>query len=197
VDDPAEPMSPRISRPAALAMILAGAVVLAACSAAPAASHTARPTASPTPTLSASACTWSGVRQPLDTGSLGRFAVALTNTSSGLCVLDGYPTASLSGGPRGAEALPNATAAGLPAGAVEVPPGATAYAPVSLATTTDGGITGHCGDSKHTTLQLTPPGSPSTISLDVSLLHPCVPAPGFGWALYPIQPSMPTEASFG
>jgi hypothetical protein len=178
---------------------LVAVLLLAGCSA-PAPAPTSAPptpTASPTPTLAPAACTWTGVRQPLDTGSLGSFAVALTNTSSGTCVLDGFPAAALSGGPRGDENIGQGTAAGLPTGNVVVPAGATAYAPVALATTTDGGIDGHCTDSKHTTLVLTPPGSSTPISLDVSLLHPCVPIAGFGWAVYPIQPSMPTAASFG
>jgi hypothetical protein len=157
----------------------------------------ATPTASPTPTLAPASCTWSGVRQPLDTGSLGDFAVALTNTSAGTCVLTGFPSATLTGGPRGDEGVGQGSAAGLPTGDVVVPAGATAYAPVALATTTDGGIDGHCSDSKHTTLVLIPPGSSTPVSLDVSLLHPCVPIAGFGWAVYPIQPSMPTAASFG
>ena len=112
-------------------------------------------------------------------------------------MLTGYPAAVLSGGRRAAQQVPQGTASGLPTVSVVVPAGAIAYAPVSLAITTDGGITGHCTDSGHTTLQLTPPGSSSTISVDMSQLHPCTPAPGFGWAVYPIQVAMPTNASFG
>jgi hypothetical protein len=182
------------------AATLAGAalLLLAACTAPHVApTRSATPTASPTPTLSPSACTWTGVRQELDTGPLGHFVVALTNTSSGTCVLNGYPVATLSGGPRGDESVGQGTAAGLPAGPVVVPAGATAYAAIALATTTDGGIDGHCTDSRHTTLQLTPPGSPSTISVDVSLLHPCTQIAGFGWNVYPIQAAMPTASSFG
>lgn len=184
---------------APLIAALSGAVLLlTACAAGPSATTaTATPAASPTPTLAPSACTWSGVRQELAAGPLGHFAVALTNTSSGTCVLNGTPTASLSGGPRGDEPIGAGSAAGLPSGPVVVPAGATAYAPVALATTTDGGIDSFCTDSKHTTLQLTPPGSPSVISLDVSLLHPCSPIPGFGWAVYPIQPTLPAPTAFG
>jgi hypothetical protein len=185
---------------AAVASALAAmALLLAACTAAPASPTStapATPTASPTPTLAASACTWSGVRQQEPNGSLGHFAIALTNTSTGTCVLNGPPAASLSGGPHGTEPVAAGTASGLPAGAVVVPAGATAYAPVSLATTTDGGIDSFCTDSKHTTLELTPPGSPSTISVDVSLLHPCSPIPGFGWSVYPVQPTMPAAGAF-
>lgn len=186
--------------PLIAAVAAAAALLLTACTAAPAptgSSLSATPTASPTPTLAPSACTWSGVRQELAAGPLGRFAIALTNTSTGTCVLNGVPTASLSGGPRGDEPIAAGSAAGLPAGPVVVPAGATAYAPVALATTTDGGIDSFCTDSRHTTLQLTPPGSPSTISVDVSLLHPCSPIPGFGWAVYPVQPDLPAPTAFG
>jgi hypothetical protein len=183
---------------AATASVAAAALLLAACTASPAPTpSSATPTASPTPTLAAAACTWNAVRQQTDDGSLGQFAVALTNTSAGTCVLDGTPTAALTGGPRGTEGVPQATAAGFPAGPVVVPAGATAYAPFAISTTTDGGITGHCSDSKHTTLQLTPPGSATALSVDVALLHPCAPVPGFGWAAYPIQSGMPTAQSFG
>lgn len=186
-----------MARPGVLAATAVGvALLLAACTAAPAPTPSATPTASPTPTLAPSACTWTGVRQPVDGGTLGQFAVALTNTSSGTCVLNGAPAVSLTGGPRGTEGVAAATSAKFPAGPVVVPAGATAYAPVALSTTTDGGITGHCIDSKHTTLQLTPSGSPSTISLNVSLLHPCAPQPGFGWAAYPVQAAMPTADAF-
>ncbi|MGN6325129.1 DUF4232 domain-containing protein [Pseudolysinimonas sp.] len=185
-----------VAAPAVLALALA----LSACSGAPvtAASTAARsPTASPTPTLAPASCTWTGVRQELDSGPLGHLVVQLTNTSPGTCVLDGAPTVALTGGPRGQEGVPAGTAAGLPAGPVVVPPGASAYAPVALATTTDGGIAGHCSDSRHTTLLVTPPGSPSTVSIDVTLLHPCTPIAGFGWTAYPIQAAMPAAAAFG
>lgn len=187
-------------RPAAVATVAGAALLLAACTASPATSPTptgATPTGSPTPTLAASACTWNAVRQETDTGPLGRFAVALTNTSDGTCVLEGTPAAALTGGPLGTEAVPQATAAGFPAGTVVVPAGATAYAPFAISTTTDGGITGHCTDSGHTALQLTPPGSATALSVDVTLLHPCRQAPGFGWAAYPVQSNMPTAPSFG
>lgn len=186
-----------MARRAAIGAVLAGAVLLlTACTAAVPAHPSTTPTASPTPTLAASACTWTGMRQPLDAGSLGRFAVALTNTSSGTCVLEGTPTATLTGGRRGDEAVTQGSAAGLPTGRVVVPAGATAYAPVSLATTTDGGIDEHCSDSGHTTLQLTPPGATTAVAIDVRLLHPCTPIAGFGWAVYPIQAAMPSAASF-
>jgi hypothetical protein len=188
-----------VRRTGIAAVLAIAALLLAACTAGPTAptgSASSVPTASPTPTLAPGACTWSGVRQEEPNGSLGHFAIALTNTSTGTCVLDGAPSATLSGGPHGTEPIAAGTASGLPAGAVVVPAGATAYAPVSLATTTDGGIDSFCTDSKHTTLQLTPPGSPSTITVDVSLLHPCSPIPGFGWSVYPIQPTMPAAAAF-
>ncbi|GAA2089019.1 hypothetical protein GCM10009840_29300 [Pseudolysinimonas kribbensis] len=180
------------------ATVIAAALLLAACTAAPTPTSTPvhTPTASPTPTLAASACTWTGVREPVDGGTLGQFAVALTNTSTGTCLLNGAPAASLTGGRRGTEGVAAGTSSKFPAGPVVVPAGATAYAPVVLSTTTDGGITGHCTDSKHTTLQVTPAGSPSTIALDVSLLHPCAPQPGFGWAVYPVQSTMPTVDAF-
>jgi len=180
-------------------VIAAGALLLAACSSpGPAPSTTAAtPTATPSPTLAPASCTWTGVRQELDSGPLGHFAVQLTNTSTGTCVLDGAPGVALDGGPRGQEPVPAGSAAGLPSGPVVVPAGASAYAPVALATTTDGGIDGHCTDSKHTTLLVTPPGSPSTISVDVTLLHPCTPTAGFGWNAYPIQAALPTATAFG
>jgi hypothetical protein len=185
---------------AAFAAALAiGALLLAACTAAPAptaSSAPPTPTASPTPTLAPASCTWSGVRDQEPNGSLGHFAVALTNTSAGTCVLDGIPTASLTGGSRADEPVGGGSAAAMPAGPVVVPAGATAYAPFSLATTTDGGIDSFCTDSRHTTLVLTPPGSPSTISIDVSLLHPCTQIAGFGWAAYPIQPTLPAPNAF-
>jgi hypothetical protein len=180
------------------AALAAAALLLTACAATatPTSTPTATPTASPTPTLAASACTWTGVRQPVDGGTLGQFAVALTNTSAGRCLLNGAPTVSLTGGRRGSERVGARTSGKFPAAPVLVPAGATAYVPVVLSTTTDGGITGHCTDSRHTTLQVTPPGSPSTISLDVALLHPCAPQPGFGWAVYPVQATMPTVDDF-
>ena len=157
---------------------------------------TAKPSAAPT--VAPAACTFTAVRQEVPGApSLGDFAIALTNTSPGTCVLSGTPAASLSGGKRGGEAVAAGTAKGLPAGKVVVPAGATAYAPVALSTTTDGGIDAHCTDSGHTTLQLTPPGSPTALSVDVALLHPCVPAAGFGWAVYPIQGALPSASSFG
>jgi hypothetical protein len=189
----------RGGRGAVAVVLAASALLLAACtSPGPAASPSARtPTATPTPTLAAAACTWSGVRQELDSGPLGHFAVQLTNTSTGTCVLDGAPGVALAGGPRGQEGVPAGSAAGLPAGPVVVPAGASAYAPIALATTTDGGIDGHCTDSKHTTLLVTPPGSSSTVTIDVTLLHPCAPIAGFGWNAYPIQAALPTATAFG
>jgi len=186
-------------RHAALAATaIAAALLLAACAAAPAPTSTPTdtPTVTPTPTLAASACTWTGVRQQVDGGTLGQFAVALTNTSTGNCLLDGAPAVSLTGGPHGTERVAAGTSSKFPAGPVLVPAGATAYVPVVLSTTTDGGITGHCTDSKHTTLEMTPAGSTSTITLDVSLLHPCAPKPGFGWSVYPVQSAMPAAAAF-
>jgi hypothetical protein len=185
------------ARRAGMAGALAGvALLLAACTAAPQPTRSPTPTVSPTPTLAPSACTWTGVRQPVDGGTLGQFTVALTNTSTGTCLLNGYPGALLRGGPTGPESIAHATRSTFPAGPVVVPAGATAYAPFVIATTTDGGITGHCTDSKHTTLAVAVPGSPSRISLDVSLLHPCNRQPGFTWAAYPFQATMPAVTAF-
>jgi hypothetical protein len=175
----------------------AAACLLTACAAAPPASTpSSTPTASPTPTLTASACTWTGVRQPVDGGTLGEFAVALTNTSPATCELTGYVGVVLRGGPRGPEKVGHGTSKSFPAAPVVVPPGATAYVPMVLNTTTDGGITGHCSDSKHTTLQVTPATGTATINLDVARLHPCIPQPGFGWTVYPVQPTMPAVTAY-
>lgn len=184
------------ARAALAAIVLAAALLLTACTAAPTPTPSATPTASPTPTLAASACTWTGVRQPVDGGTLSEFAVALTNTSPDICELTGYVTVILRGGPRGPEAVGHGTSKNFPAAPVVVPSGATVYVPMVLNTTTDGGITGHCSDSKHTTLQVTPAKGTATINLDVSLLHPCVPQLGFGWTLYPVQAAMPAVTAF-
>ena len=189
----------RLGRGLAVVAVAAMALLLAGC-ASPHPAVTVTVTAKPSaaPTIAPAACTFSAVREEVPgASSLGDFAVALTNTSPGTCVLSGTPTATLSGGKRGDEGVGPGTAKGLPAGKVVVPAGATAYAPVALSTTTDGGIDAHCTDSGHTTLLLTPPGSPTALSVDVSLLHPCTPAGDFGWAVYPIQGALPSASSFG